>query len=126
MAKPGIEIVGSPALTRALQTAAARGPQVLTSALYEEALDIFAVSQRMVPHDEGTLEASGGVEIGDREITIGYGGAASAYALAVHETEKNYKNGRSWKYLETPFFNAQDGMANRLAARILRYLEGGE
>lgn len=89
-----------------------------------------------VPVDKGTLRQSG--TIGDPvrkgdEITIsmGYGGAAAAYATALHEHPSESspptwegkaltftKPGTGPKYLEQPLMKAVDGMAERLASRI--------
>lgn len=70
--------------------------------------EILQVSQEeYCPVDTGTLRSSGQVIIERTETdvtgTIGYGGAAESYALIVHETNRNYRGGKSWKYLEIPF-----------------------
>lgn len=89
-----------------------------------------------VPVDLGTLRASKYIEgptiEGDRiEVKIGYGGAASAYAAAVHENPSQHDppswegvavefhpRGRGRKYLETPLNEAMPGMSDRIAERI--------
>lgn len=59
-----------------------------------------------VPIDTGALRSSGAVETTISgsivETKLGYGGVAAAYAVHVHEINKNYRGGRQWKYLETP------------------------
>lgn len=84
----------------------------------------------------GTLRASGfiikAVLIdGNIIVVIAYGGAASAYALAIHEHESGHSP-RTWKgveltfsrpgtgvkYLEIPLRTAQSGLAERLASKI--------
>lgn len=89
-----------------------------------------------IPVDLGTLRASKTIEgptiDGDNiEVVIGYGGAASAYAAAVHETPSEHDppswegvtvefhpRGRGRKYLEIPLTEAMPGMPDRIAERI--------
>ena len=59
-------------------------------ALFIEGQKIMTKSKREVPVDDGPLKSSGFVEKPKRTfravtVTLGYGGAAKAYALAVHE-----------------------------------------
>jgi len=70
------------------------------------AKDIMLISKsQFVPIKTGALLGSGRVEKTKRgksfEILMKYGGPPD-YAVAVHEQNKNYRNGRQWKYLETP------------------------
>lgn len=65
-------------------------PEALAAALFQEAEAVMAESKREVPVDMGTLRNSGFVDEptimhGEVEVTMGYGGSASAYALWVHE-----------------------------------------
>lgn len=120
-----IEITGEAELRAALRRAASRGPDLLDRALYEEATLIFNESQRLVPVRDGILQGSGVVE-GPRnnEVLIGYGGAAASYALRVHEDlEARHAPGRTAKYLERPFNEAQTGLQARLAQRVLDRLD---
>lgn len=89
-----------------------------------------------VPVDLGVLRSSGYVEDVEKtgetsSITFGFGGAAKAYAIAIHETPSQYDPptwkgktvefhpaGRGRKYLETPLRKAVDGMDERIANRI--------
>ncbi len=126
----GIERVE--AAFRSLGTA---GPPALAAALYQEGESIMARSKETYcPVDTGTLRDSGFVSPPvDLSVELGYGGAAAPYALAVHETPRaGHTGGRSpreqpyrhwakvgeWKYLETPFKAAADGMADRLAVAL--------
>lgn len=112
------------------------------AALYQEGLAIMADSQEhYVPVDEAVLKSSGHVtppEIVDGEIRtrLSYGGAAKAYALAVHEhlsahsprswriAEANgrpvqfHPDGHGPKYLERPLLAAMVGFAQRIRARM--------
>lgn len=58
--------------------------------LYLEGEKIMAQSKRLVPVFEGPLRASGDVQLPRKtphgvEVVLGYGGAASKYAIAIHE-----------------------------------------
>jgi len=100
------------------------GLPAVATALYLEANDIFNRSQTLVPVDTGTLKSSGEVStpdiIGDSiEVSIGYGGAASEYAIYVHEDmEANHAFPTQAKFLEQPALEALDGMADRLARSL--------
>lgn len=70
----------------------------------EEAGEVWLeLSQREVPHDEGTLANSGETHReGDGQV-VGY---HTEYAAIVHEdTKRNYQKGRKAKYLEDPAKN---------------------
>jgi hypothetical protein len=92
--------------------------------------------QNYVPVDKGTLRSSGivsdPVKEGDTiSISLGYGGAAAAYATALHEYPSDAnpptwngqpltfsKPGTGPKFLELPLMKAVDGMTERLAEHI--------
>ena len=88
------------------------GPEVASraaaSALYRSGEAIATKSrQEYVPIDTGALKSSIHVEPAKLEgsvvtVSIVAGGASAGYALWVHEINKNYRNGKQWKYLETP------------------------
>jgi hypothetical protein len=72
--------------------------------LIEGAEHILEESNRLVPHQTGTLERSGETRIIGDSLTayISYGGAAAAYAVYQHErTDLSHPNGRQAKFLET-------------------------
>ena len=100
----------------------------LKQALTEEAQLMFRESQRRVPVKTGVLKNSGQIlpptQTGDRiEIEMGYGGAASAYALLQHETQGyRHASGKSWKYLESPVRERIPNLAANLAKRMGRIL----
>jgi len=110
----------------------------LSSAVYMEANNIMAISKRRVPVDTGTLKSSGYVtkpqKVGAQILVeLGYGGAASKYALYVHEIPspeegaphpEQWTPGKrtarhdpptTWKYLEHPV----NERAPQIAANIL-------
>lgn len=96
--------------TRALERLLRESPGAILrevgTAVNEVAQYAFGQSQDIVPYDTGALAGSGMVEVrtdmGGVEALISYGGPAAPYALYVHEINNNYRNGKQWKYLETP------------------------
>jgi hypothetical protein len=131
------EFKGSKAMQRKLKRIADKTPDRMKAALRIEAELIMAKSkQEHVPVDLGTLRSSGFVNDAERKgknvsVTMGYGGAASAYALSIHEFPskhnppswegvdvKFHPEGRGSKFLEKPFFEALEGMDDRIAARL--------
>ena len=108
--------------------ALAKGPTTTEIALMQEAQIMFAESQRRVPVLHGTLRRSGiilpPVTSGNFiEIQMGYGGAASAYALIQHERQDfKHKDGKTWKYLETPVRERIPDLELRLQQRIDRLM----
>lgn len=99
-------------------------PQVLM----EEAQLIFRESQRLVPVKTGVLRGSGRI-IPPRlkgtkyEVVIGYGGAASAYALKQHENlQYAHKEGKSAKYLEIPAQQRVNEIPDAIRYRLKRII----
>ena len=101
---------------------------VTAMALMQEAQLMFAASQRRVPVKLGTLRRSGVilppvVQGQSVLIQMGYGGAASAYALIQHERQDfKHKDGQTWKYLETPVRERIPNLELRLQQRIDRMM----
>ena len=99
-------------------------PQVLN----EEAQIILRNSQRLVPVKTGTLRRSGTIvpprKKGTKyEVVIGYGGAASAYALQQHENLRyKHKEGKSAKYLEIPTQQQSEKMPEAIKNRLKRII----
>ncbi len=109
--------------------------QNMAGPLFLEAGLIMTKSQKhFVPTDQGPLKSSGHVKrpkITSRKATVilGYGGAASAYALAVHEHPSSHSP-PSWqgvnvkfttggpKYLERPVKEARKGFGRRVARHL--------
>lgn len=126
-----IELVGSEELTRLVsQSQTGASMKALARALHEEAMIIMAESQRRVPVDTGTLRRSGRVlpphiQGGSMVVELGYGGAASSYAMEQHENP-NYRhsNGHTWKYLEGPVRERMPDIAQSLTARLEAILRG--
>ena len=100
----------------------------IASALYIEAEVIMSKSKRIVPVDTGTLRGSGHTQEPEVHgtkvsVTMGYGGAASDYALIQHEGYFVHTGNQRRKYLERPTLEAQKGLDQRIARRIARRLE---
>jgi len=122
--------------TRGFQDALKQlGDKALTMAgiaLFEEATDIMEKpngARDQAPVDVGTLSQSGFVnepviEGNNVSVTLGFGGAASAYAHRQHEetTWKHPKHGKA-KYLEDPMNEARSGFDERVGKRINDVLE---
>lgn len=137
-----LTITGTKELQAVLARISGNVPLTAARALFEEAEAIMADSkEHYVPVDLGTLKNSGHVELPKIDVDgvsvqLGYGGAAKAYALAVHE-HLSVHSPRSWKaaeasgrgvhfspaghgpkYLERPLLAAARGFSKRLADRI--------
>ncbi len=113
-------------------------PGRAAAALYSEAEAIMTrAKDEFVPVDLGTLRASGMVdppviEGATISVRLSFGGAAAAYALAVHEYPSGHNppswdkaaevtfhpEGRGPKYLEIPLREAAEDMAGRLAQKL--------
>lgn len=130
-------VKGQREMMRKVQRLAKRMPDKAAQALHVEAERVMTTSKRdHVPVDDGTLRASGFVNPPERSgkdisISMGYGGAAEAYAVSVHETPSKHDPpswrgvdvqfhpaGRGPKYLERPMMDAIPGMAVRIATRM--------
>lgn len=106
----------------------------VTKELYQFAETVMSASKDgpatvVVPVDTGTLRSTGHVDPPEQEpdqvsVTLGYGGPAASYALAVHE---NMDPGVHWKrpgsgpkYLEIPLRDHQEELSGLLAAAVNR------
>jgi len=132
-----VTITGDDEMGKAVQNALSQfGPEML-GVIVEEAEDIITASKEIVPVDDVVLKPTGGL-YGTEEspegvsVLLGYGGAASAYAKDQHETPPNvysHAEGKTWKYLQTPFLAALESMgarfASKLASRISSKFSGG-
>jgi hypothetical protein len=114
---------GMDKLARLLQVGGSNAEKATGKALYQEATVMFNESQAEVPVMYGILKASGQVSLPmyeghSVEVDIGYGGAASEYALEVHENlAAHHPHGKA-KYLEDPVMRHVDSLLKRVAARV--------
>lgn len=140
-----LTFTGSAQLESNLRRLAELAPAAVAQGLMEHAEDVMRVSKtEYVPVDLGTLRQSGtvlppvitGSEV---SVTLGYGGPAAPYALAVHENPRaGHTGGRSpsgrpyrhwarvggWKYLETPFEQMASRMVPVVEAAVARLVAG--
>jgi hypothetical protein len=108
----------------------------VAAAVQDEASKIMEKSKQIVPLEDGILRGSATiqpVQISGQTFTIdmGYGGAASAYALVQHEnmsyhhpglhSHRKGQTGRSAKYLEKPMREGLNGIEQRLIKAVERY-----
>lgn len=110
------ESVGSATFTRAV-----------TRGVVAEAYRIMRRAKRQVPLRDGPLRASGTVlepviSGTSWSITLGFGGAASAYALIQHENLTfSHAPGRKAKYLEDPVRDSMPAIEAHLARSVSNY-----
>lgn len=142
MADSTFSLKGDKELARKLKRLEQESADHVGRALRVEGERIMTRSKRdFVPVDLGTLRSSGTVSGPTRKgkdltIDLSYGGAAAAYALAVHEhpsgssprswegaTVTFSPSGRGPKYLERPLMEAIPGLPQRLAAALVSELE---
>lgn len=119
----GTEITGIPELLRALDRAGDLATEALTSAMVLEQEAIIATAKARTPVDTGVLRASGTVlspEVRGTEIavTAGFGGAAQAYAVVVHERLGAHHPVGQAKFLESAFLARTPKIPVNLAKRV--------
>ncbi len=135
----GIRIEGLDKLQTRLLKSGKNASKQLARGLKVEAETIMTASQRIVPTapDGGTLKTSRSVgtpviKRTSASVKLGYGGAASDYALAVHEFPSKFsppswqgKTSLNWnaagtgpKFLEKPVNEAKKGFGRRVARHL--------
>ncbi len=125
----GLKTTGTKVLAKQLTALERKIFGAAKVAVSQEAEMLMTESKSLVPVDKGILRTSGGVSKPKKirggagvEITIGYGGAASSYALTVHEDmNANHTVGQA-KFLSAPFKRRKPTMSKRLAATIKQVL----
>ncbi len=86
-------------------------------ALFEGGQFILQESNKRVPHDEGTLQASGETSqnASRGEVVVSYD---TPYALRWHEEPANFQKGRQHKYLESTLNDKSNDLLNHIAQGI--------
>ena len=135
-----LTITGTEELRAALERIGEKAQPIAAAALYQEAETIMADSkEHYVPVEHGALRDSGHVQLPEIQgdaitVRLGFGGAASAYAIAVHE-HLSAHSPRSWriaeaagrpvrfspggpKFLELPLLDAAKNLAAHIGDRI--------
>lgn len=119
MAVLKITFKGQAEMAKAIRTLARKYPDKIKGALVLWAERVMTVSKsEYVPVKEGTLRDSGRVTPmgkGVIGVTLSYGGAASAYAVAQHENEKYRHEHGSAGYLRIPMMEAAATAAEDIA-----------
>jgi hypothetical protein len=87
-------------------------------ALKAEAVILKGRSQRLCPVESGTLRDSCVIEEGDDYVTVGYGGAASAYAARQHENLAYHHDVGQAKYLEQPATEMEEEIKAAVAKAV--------
>lgn len=118
-----IKLEGWEQLKKKILLAAKAMPDHVAQALTEEAEIEMKEAKRRTPVDTGTLRASG--RVGKPEFTgtnvsvpMTFGGAASAYALIVHEDLDAWHPVGQAKFLESTLAESAPHMAARVAKRL--------
>jgi len=122
-AADSITIKGQDQLAAALAQAGPLAMEALKSAMVQEQEQVMAEAKKLCPVDTGVLRASGTVlppaETGmSAEVVAGFGGAASAYAVPVHERMGVHHPTGQAKFLEQPFLERLPMMGQNLAKRV--------
>jgi len=132
-----INLMGADAMIRLLTKAPANALPHLATALNEEAMDIMAESMNyLVPVHYTTLRQSAAILPPKMEgnkvvVEFGYGGAASAYAMYIHELIESpsgnpinwTKTGSGAKYLENPTREAIPDIERRIFRKLNQILK---
>lgn len=126
-----LELTGLDNLIANLQRLSTGATKAVAGPLKVETEKVMSDSkENYVPVKDGILRGSGYVadpviDASGVSVEMGYGGAASDYALVQHERlDFNHPGGKSAKYLERPLMAAERGMADRLATGIMPAIEG--
>lgn len=123
----GIRLDGITEIANVLAKAGPKALDVLERGLVQELQLVMLASQAQVPVGKtGNLKASGTIAppvrgIDSVTITLGYGGAASVYAVYVHNSPHELhwtKPGTKSHFLSDPLQKALPALESRLAARI--------
>jgi hypothetical protein len=118
-----VEVKGVDELVRALKQKGVDAVHALAAELYKEAERVIAEAKPITPFDIGTLRNSGYVELpviesGQVTVHAGFGGAAEAYAIFVHEDPfARHKPPTQYKFLEVTL--------NRMSGKMLERIGSG-
>lgn len=120
-----VRIEGADDLARRLRVAGARAMPICAGAVREIGEEIMGASISQAPIDTGNLRSEGkvyGPDIspGRATVTLAYGGAAEAYALAVHEHPSQHSP-RSWAGGVTFRFGKTHFLSDPVKARQTRF-----
>ncbi len=119
----GIRIEGLDKLDARLKKSGKGAAKDLARGLKVEAETIMTAAKRIVPVDTGVLKTSGHVQLPvirktSASVILGFGGAASDYALYQHEVTLNHPGQGQAKFLQQPANEAKKGFGARIAKNI--------
>lgn len=122
------EVTGGAEFARKMRQAPDLAMQALKAALFEEQSAVIAEAQARTPVDTGVLRASGTVlppEQTGTKVTVeaGFGGAAAAYAIPVHENMGASHAVGQAKFLESSFLERAPKIPSNVAKRVGRAFE---
>lgn len=117
---------GNEELRAVLEGLGDRVLQVGGGAIFREGNDIMNASKEIVPVLDRDLLNSGHAHPpemmdGGIVVTLSYGGPSVDYAVLQHETPPSvfrHREGKTWKFLERPAYEATRGMGQRIAGFI--------
>lgn len=90
--------------------------EAVPKAALDVGFEILRLSQIEVPHDEGSLQNSGTVEVVNGDVVIGY---HEPYAARLHEhPEYHFQKGRKGKYLTDPIIRNAKVLGLRLGGNL--------
>lgn len=103
------------------------GPEAMTRigrALYGAGEQIIATAEPMVPRDEGVLVGTGMVQEPEQSgdavsVTLGYGGAASDYAVEQHENLTYVHEHGEAKFLEKATLQRAEDVQSAVRSALL-------
>lgn len=119
----GLKLTGVEAVRANLRRLAERFPDEIARAMYQEAQIEMTEAKRRTPFDTGALRSSGHVIEPERRgnnvtVRLVFGGAASAYAIYVHEDLEAFHPHGQAKFLESVIKESVPYMAQRIAKRL--------
>lgn len=121
--EPKVTLTGVKDFEKALLEAGALALPALAIAVQQEQEAVMTVAKERTPVDTGALRGSGTVlkpKIGTTSVTVeaGFGGAASEYAVVVHERMGvNHPVGQA-KFLESAFLERVKDIPKNIAERV--------
>lgn len=118
-----IELMGEKLLAARMIEAGKKAVPALASALYTAGNLTMREAKNQVPFDTGVLKSSGRVDEpqitgGNVTVDLGFGGAAAAYALRMHEGKGlHFQSGKKAHYLRDPMKTTASGVLSSLLAK---------
>jgi len=127
MAKASFKLVGTNEMVARIHAVAKDVERAVDRAVYKFGNTEMREMKRLVPVDTGTLKNSGYVEkpkrMGSRVmLELGFGGAAEAYAMYVHEDLDAYHENGQAKYVEMPLSESAPYFAIRVGLDVKKDL----